>query len=157
MAELYNKVGLGLITWSPVSLGLALGSKEEQVQLFTKLALKVPNPLLCIKTITLVRLSKAACITVSGHRVQCKYDCMYTVPSTFYGMKCVVHSVHCTLYSVHCTVYGTRRSTLVGVHCTPYRIQRSMYRLQCMMQDCTVQLTVYGVQFLMHSVRYTVR
>ena len=41
MAELYNKVGLGLITWSPVSLGLALGSKEEQVQLFTKLALKV--------------------------------------------------------------------------------------------------------------------
>ena len=41
MAELYNKVGLGLLTWSPVSLGLALGSKEEQKQLFTKLALKV--------------------------------------------------------------------------------------------------------------------
>jgi len=40
MAELYNKVGLGLLTWSPVSLGLALGSKEEQKQLFTKLALK---------------------------------------------------------------------------------------------------------------------
>ena len=41
MAELYNKVGLGLITWSPVSLGLALGTKEEQAELFTKLAIKV--------------------------------------------------------------------------------------------------------------------
>jgi hypothetical protein len=41
MAELYNKVGVGLITWSPVSLGLALGSREEQLQVFTKLAVKV--------------------------------------------------------------------------------------------------------------------
>ena len=41
MAELYNKVGLGLITWSPVSLGLVLGTSEEQTQLVTKLAFKV--------------------------------------------------------------------------------------------------------------------
>jgi hypothetical protein len=41
MAELYNKVGVGLITWSPISLGLALGSREEQIQVFTKLAVKV--------------------------------------------------------------------------------------------------------------------
>ena len=41
MAELYNKVGLGLITWSPVSLGLVLGTSEEQIQLVTKLAFKV--------------------------------------------------------------------------------------------------------------------
>jgi hypothetical protein len=41
MAELYNKVGVGLMTWSPVSLGLALGSREEQLQIFTKLAVKV--------------------------------------------------------------------------------------------------------------------
>ncbi|XP_023321935.1 voltage-gated potassium channel subunit beta-2 [Eurytemora carolleeae] len=40
MAELYNKVGLGLITWSPVSLGLVLGTSEEQTQLVTKLAFK---------------------------------------------------------------------------------------------------------------------
>jgi len=40
MAELYNKVGLGLMTWSPVSLGLVTGSREEQVQLATKLAIK---------------------------------------------------------------------------------------------------------------------
>ena len=43
MAELYNKVGLGLITWSPVSLGLVLGTSEEQVQLVTKLAFKVSS------------------------------------------------------------------------------------------------------------------
>ena len=41
MAELYNKVGLGLMTWSPVSLGLVSGNKEDQVQLSTKLAIKV--------------------------------------------------------------------------------------------------------------------
>ena len=41
MAELYNKVGLGLITWSPVSLGLLLGNREEQIQLCVKLAVKV--------------------------------------------------------------------------------------------------------------------
>jgi len=40
MAELYNKVGLGLITWSPVSLGLLLGNREEQIQLCVKLAVK---------------------------------------------------------------------------------------------------------------------
>ena len=29
MAELYNKIGTGLITWSPISLGLCSGKQEE--------------------------------------------------------------------------------------------------------------------------------
>ena len=48
MAELYNKVGVGLMTWSPVSLGLALGSREEQLQVFTKLAVKVHTTLIVL-------------------------------------------------------------------------------------------------------------
>jgi len=43
MAELYNKIGTGLVTWSPVSLGLCSGhgtKHEEQITLITKLALK---------------------------------------------------------------------------------------------------------------------
>merc|ERR1712059_14883 len=40
MAELYNKIGTGLITWSPISLGLCGGKPEDQTSLFTKLALK---------------------------------------------------------------------------------------------------------------------
>merc|ERR1719216_103374 len=40
MAELYNKVGTGLITWSPISLGLCSGKPEDQFSLFTKLAVK---------------------------------------------------------------------------------------------------------------------
>lgn len=40
MAELYNKIGTGLITWSPISLGLCSGKAEDQATLFTKLALK---------------------------------------------------------------------------------------------------------------------
>ena len=41
MAELYNKIGLGLITWSPLSLGLCSSKPEDQFSLFTKLAVKV--------------------------------------------------------------------------------------------------------------------
>ena len=41
MAELYNKIGLGLLTWSPVSFGLCLGGPtEDSVQLLTKLYAK---------------------------------------------------------------------------------------------------------------------
>lgn len=40
MAELYNKIGTGLITWSPISLGLCGGKAEDEASLFTKLALK---------------------------------------------------------------------------------------------------------------------
>jgi len=40
MAELYNKIGTGLITWSPISLGLCAGKAEDQAGLFTRLALK---------------------------------------------------------------------------------------------------------------------
>jgi len=40
MAELYNKIGIGLITWSPISLGLCSSKPEDQAALFTKLALK---------------------------------------------------------------------------------------------------------------------
>ena len=43
MAELYNKIGSGLITWSPISLGLCSGKQEDQATLFTKLALKVES------------------------------------------------------------------------------------------------------------------
>ena len=43
MAELYNKIGTGLITWSPISLGLCAGKQEDQATLFTKLALKVED------------------------------------------------------------------------------------------------------------------
>ena len=42
MAELYNKIGLGLMVWSPVSFGLAQGDKHEESHgLVTKLLLKV--------------------------------------------------------------------------------------------------------------------
>jgi len=40
MAELYNKVGVGLMTWSPISFGLSLGNKEENTLLFEKLSIK---------------------------------------------------------------------------------------------------------------------
>jgi len=40
MAELYNKIGIGLITWSPISLGLCSSKPEDQFALFTKLAVK---------------------------------------------------------------------------------------------------------------------
>merc|ERR1719195_848504 len=40
MAELYNKIGIGLITWSPISLGLSSSKPEDQFSLFTKLAVK---------------------------------------------------------------------------------------------------------------------
>ena len=41
MSEMYNKAGIGLITWSPVSFGLCDGKPEEQLELITKLAIKV--------------------------------------------------------------------------------------------------------------------
>lgn len=40
MGELYNKIGLGLFTWSPVSYGLAIGRQEETTQLLAKLLIK---------------------------------------------------------------------------------------------------------------------
>lgn len=40
MAELYNKIGTGLITWSPISLGLCSAKQEDQFSLLTKLAVK---------------------------------------------------------------------------------------------------------------------
>jgi len=40
MAELYNKIGIGLMTWSPISFGLSLGEKDENTQLFEKLSIK---------------------------------------------------------------------------------------------------------------------
>ena len=43
MGELYNKIGLGLFTWSPVSYGLSIGKAEETTELLIKLLLKVRN------------------------------------------------------------------------------------------------------------------
>jgi len=40
MAELYNKIGVGLMTWSPISYGLSLGNKEDNTLLFQKLSIK---------------------------------------------------------------------------------------------------------------------
>ena len=40
MAEIYNKIGVGLMTWSPISFGFSLGEKEENIQLFEKLSIK---------------------------------------------------------------------------------------------------------------------
>jgi len=40
MAELHNKIGTGLVTWSPVSLGLCSGTQADIFALFTKLAVK---------------------------------------------------------------------------------------------------------------------
>jgi len=40
MAELYNKVGVGLMTWSPISFGLSMGDKEENTLVFEKLSIK---------------------------------------------------------------------------------------------------------------------
>lgn len=40
MAELYNKIGIGLMTYSPISYGLSLGDKLDNVQLFEKLCIK---------------------------------------------------------------------------------------------------------------------
>lgn len=38
MAELYNKIGLGLVGWSPVSFGVSLGEKKDDAEaLFTKI------------------------------------------------------------------------------------------------------------------------
>ena len=41
MGELYNKIGLGLFTWSPVSYGLSIGRPEETTELLIKLLIKV--------------------------------------------------------------------------------------------------------------------
>ena len=43
MAEIYNKIGVGLMTWSPISFGFSnsLGpEKQENIQLFEKLSIK---------------------------------------------------------------------------------------------------------------------
>lgn len=41
MAELYNKVGTGLMTWSPISFGMSMaGDKEESTLIFEKLSIK---------------------------------------------------------------------------------------------------------------------
>jgi len=40
MAELYNKIGMGLFTWSPVSLGLCSGRPEDMNQMLIKLLMK---------------------------------------------------------------------------------------------------------------------
>jgi len=40
MAELYNKVGTGLMTWSPISFGMSMGDKEENTLIFEKLSIK---------------------------------------------------------------------------------------------------------------------
>jgi potassium voltage-gated channel Shaker-related subfamily A beta protein 2 len=41
MAELYNKIGVGCMTWSPISFGLSLnGKSEDNTSLFTKLSIK---------------------------------------------------------------------------------------------------------------------
>jgi len=41
MAELYNKIGLGLVGWSPVSFGITLGEKKEDTEaLITKIMLR---------------------------------------------------------------------------------------------------------------------
>ena len=44
MAELYNKIGLGLMGWSPVSFGLAQGDRQDESHgLVHKLLNKVQN------------------------------------------------------------------------------------------------------------------
>lgn len=41
MAELYNKIGLGLMGWSPISFGITLGEKQEDSQaLITKIMVR---------------------------------------------------------------------------------------------------------------------
>ena len=53
MAELYNKIGMGLLTWSPISFGLSLGEKpEDALSLFMKLSIKVSR----IRLIRLIRI-----------------------------------------------------------------------------------------------------
>ena len=78
MAELYNKVGVGLMTWSPVSLGLALGSREEQLQVFTKLAVKVHTTLIVLGES--LRMSCTCCallkVTVVRIRIWGRQICM---------------------------------------------------------------------------------
>ncbi|KAJ3655547.1 hypothetical protein Zmor_014672 [Zophobas morio] len=36
MPELYNKIGVGLMAWSPISMGLSQGKEEGSVQLFSR-------------------------------------------------------------------------------------------------------------------------
>ncbi|XP_040578394.1 voltage-gated potassium channel subunit beta-2 isoform X1 [Lepeophtheirus salmonis] len=40
MAELYNKIGIGLMTWSPISFGLCLGKNDDPLDLLPKLFMK---------------------------------------------------------------------------------------------------------------------
>ena len=59
MAELYNKIGLGLMGWSPVSFGLAQGDRQDESHgLVHKLLNKVQNSdvlamRVCLKTIAI--------------------------------------------------------------------------------------------------------
>ena len=59
MAELYNKIGLGLMGWSPVSFGLAQGDRQDESHgLVHKLLNKVQSSdvlamRVCLKTIAI--------------------------------------------------------------------------------------------------------
>ena len=51
MAELYNKIGLGLMGWSPVSFGLAQGDRQyESHGLVHKLLNKVQKVTSCVRS-----------------------------------------------------------------------------------------------------------
>lgn len=68
MAELYNKIGTGLITWSPISLGLCSGKQEDQATLFTKLALKVGSDVIGLKSVfNCALLERKICKRRYGH------------------------------------------------------------------------------------------
>ena len=38
---MFITLGVGLMTWSPISFGLSLGEKDDNTELFEKLSIKV--------------------------------------------------------------------------------------------------------------------
>jgi len=66
MAELYNKIGVGLMTWSPISYGLSLGNKEDNTLLFQKLSIKNYKSQPPSKAVDSVMLPPETSITMSN-------------------------------------------------------------------------------------------
>ena len=74
MAELHNKIGTGLVTWSPVSLGLCSGTQADIFALFTKLAVKVNNLLLILYVWTVIPMLQSGKYCKGGLEVLSQPD-----------------------------------------------------------------------------------
>ncbi|CAB4057526.1 Voltage-gated potassium channel subunit beta-2,Voltage-gated potassium channel subunit beta-3,Voltage-gated potassium channel subunit beta-1 [Lepeophtheirus salmonis] len=68
MAELYNKIGIGLMTWSPISFGLCLGKNDDPLDLLPKLnyADKLGCTLSQLQVAWSVRNQTCQCVIISA-------------------------------------------------------------------------------------------